>query len=764
MELNAKAAHRKSRAPWAPSGAGGQKINNPYANANMHDEFADGNSNTYNSSGRNPYGDVNHDSSNPYGVNEAGQGSNATGGRSANSRKNTRRLSIHASATAAAHAKNFMDPSNLPPVPPLGMGGDNASIGLGQKNKHTEDPNDVATKITNDLSNATAGEIDEYYKVLVKNKAVVTRDIKDNINQNQKNIIELMSDLKSTQDELLQLRISTKDLYEVLDLFKESAERRLALEDKHGDARSPYSQNGGQKNSRHKDRSSIIALEKIWANELLSLFKHVEGASKMIHGIPGRHVIAESGRWFEVNIGNWKATKAIHIFILNDLVLVATKKSSSSNNQIKSKSRLQAVHCWSLHDLQLQVVSSKNKAAEADNVYLINITCKSFSYMYQTDRYDHFLKITEAFNKGKTELLQKDRLIDVRKSINGDDGFEPDDEKRQLRESLRNSGIIEGVEDNGNPKRRSGSQRHSADILLQDISARVHSRNRSHDFSSSGKFSNFSKDDKGQFFMELRRIEERLDEVDIEIAHNRFHEAVGLIGYIENKLDNVENIIMKNNSNDAETIASMDEIKLLVDVIKLKINNRRLKVQQALSFNLQHNISKLSTQQLAEILEFFYTFGVLDKGIDIFLGAVSSDLSNTVSKLVVSVQGSTKTDVMNYLSNLVIIDVSIMKKTISTYKKCIFPILERDNEGNVDSSGLVNWCIEEGNKLLESLKKQLLGTLIVPEDINDDDNDNFIIKDVPLYRAFLDVLRPQLDDLKTVGINIDYLFDDLLTA
>lgn len=721
MDFDIKAAHRKSKAPWQlPNG--GSKVNNPYANAMLNVPNEQPNNDTL--PGPNPYANK------------------------SNNNKRTRRLSIHASASAAAHTKNLATASNLPPVPHLP---EMSKLNIGDKSIHSIEKNNLESKLKTELANSTAAEIDDYYKILLKNKATVTRDIKENINQNQKNILELMTDLKETQDELLQLRVSTKELYTVLDEFRDSAARRLELEEKHDD-RSPYSSK-----TKRKDRSSVIILEKMWVNELQSLFKHVEGASKFIQSIQGRHVLAESGRWLEVNIGNWKAIKAVHLFILNDLVLIATKKSSATADK-NNKSRLQAIHCWPLHEIQLQILNQKNTS---DKVYFIQLIHQSVSYVFQTDRYDHFVKITEAYNKGKNELLQKDRLYDIRGSLH-EDGFETDDEKRQLRESLRNSGILD--EETGKLKRRSGNHRHSAEILLQDISARVHSRNRSHDFSGNGKFSRFTKNDKGQFFNELKRVEDRLDEVDVEVAHNKFHEAVGLIKYIENKVINVERIIVKTETNDPETLASLDEIKLLIDVIKIKISQRKSEVQNSLSFNLENGIGKLKTSEIGEILEFFYSFGVLDKGIASFLQATTINLSEIISKLVVTVQGSTKADLSNYVSNLSIVYVSIMKRTIHTYKECIFPILERDNEGAVDSSGLINWCIEEGNKLINSIRKQLIGTLLLEQDEYDENNNKLIIKDLTVFNSFLAVLKDQLDGLKSVGINIDYLFDEILNA
>lgn len=697
MDFDTKTAHRKSKAPWNLPGN-----NKTFSSTNgtKHEDISDYPSNHENN-------------------------------------KRTRRMSIHASASAAAHTKNMINAGNMPPVPQLP---EMPTLEVAEKPKSMKE---LAT-------NGGASEIDDYYNFLLKEKVKLDTNIKSNINKNQKNILELMTDLKETQNELVHLRTSTKSLIEVLDEFKDSASRRLSLEDKNQE-QGPYLKQGGR-----KDRSSILVLEKMWVTELQSLYKHVEGASKFIQTAPGRHLLVESGRWFEVNLGNWKPTKAIHIFVLNDLILIATKKSSNAiAKNPDNKSRLQAIHCWPLHELNLQILDGQND--DTNKTYLIQISSKTLKYIYQTDRYDHFVKITDAFKKGKNELLQKDRLYDV-SSINEE--FETDDEKRQLRESLRNSGVFEEE----NNKRRSGSHRHSADILLQDISARVHSRNRSHDFSSNGKFSQFTKADKGQFFNELKRVEDRLDEVDVEIAHDKFHEAVGLINYIEKKMLDIERIINKTNTNDNETLASIEEIKLLIDVIKLKISNRKLEVQHSLTFNLQNNISRLRTEELGAILEFFYSFDALEKGISTYLRATSNNLTNIISKLVVNVQGSTKADVSNYVSNLVIIYVAFMKRTIRNYQQCIFPILERDSEGTVNSSGLVNWCIEEGNKLIKSIKKQLLGTLLIREDPDDDNNSKLLIKDPILFKSFISILVPQLDDLKSVGINIEYLFNDILHA
>lgn len=720
MDFEAKTAYRKSRAPWQ-SGNQENKAVNPYANANANTSMS---SDTAPQS--NPYANI-----------------------GASNRKHTRRLSIHASAAAHAHGRSFtqqapFDLSSMPPVPQLDKPVAN-NFDVAEPEHYQEDL-DIETKILQELSHGSATEIDDYYKVLTKQKSIITRDINANINLNQKNILELTNDLNETKSELMQLRISTKELYGILDEFKIAAERRMELE---FESKQDQPQEMKKISNRNKrDRSSIILLQKMWASEIQSLFKHVEGASKFIQAGPDKHVLAESGRWFEINVGIWKPSKAAHLFILNDSVLIASKKRSQEGGQ----SRLHAVHCWPLLDVYLTEVHAPTTNNSEAKTYFINLKSKQLSYVFQTDRYDHFLKVTDAFNKGKSELLAKVRQNDTPKQ--SQESAFIGEEKRTLRDSLRNSGNYEGVAEDF---RRSGSQRQSSEGMLQDISARVHSRNRSHDLNSSMKLSQMSK---GQFFYDLRRLEDKIDEVDVEIAHNKYTESIGLIRYIENKLSSIESAVSSNSSSGG--LSASEELKLLMDVIKLKIKNRKVSIQNSLAFEMKENAERLTHNDIYQIIELFYSFNQLNKGISLYLQAMSHYLSSTVSKLVVSIQGSTKIDIVNYLSNLVIINVSILKRTIAVYQECIVPILRKDQEGGVDSSGLINWCVEECKGLVESIKKHLHGTLImVSKSDSETEVPIYKVKDPESLNSFLDTITPQLDDLKAVGVNVDYLFESI---
>lgn len=92
------------------------------------------------------------------------------------------------------------------------------------------------------------------------------------------------------------------------------------------------------------------------------------------------------------------------------------------------------------------------------------------------------------------------------------------------------------------------------------------------------------------------------------------------VGIIETKLRMIENALMnqKNNKN----LNIVDEL-LLLDVSKLKINNRKESVTNGLIFDLQHNVSKLKQDEIETILTLFDSLDQLEKGVQAYLDSMS---------------------------------------------------------------------------------------------------------------------------------------------
>ncbi|CAG8485451.1 15665_t:CDS:2, partial [Cetraspora pellucida] len=65
---------------------------------------------------------------------------------------------------------------------------------------------------------------------------------------------------------------------------------------------------------------------------------------------PGRHIIRECSNFVEISINTNRPKQAVHLFLLNDCLLVAVKKKRQATKDT-TKIRLVADRCWSLDDI-----------------------------------------------------------------------------------------------------------------------------------------------------------------------------------------------------------------------------------------------------------------------------------------------------------------------------------------------------------------------------------------------------------------------------
>ncbi|CAM9019479.1 unnamed protein product [Wickerhamomyces anomalus] len=205
--------------------------------------------------------------------------------------------------------------------------------------------------ISSRLNDSTASDIDKFNSNLTTLNKKVTNDIKAVANQTYDKLLNATKELNSTDNELKFLRNAINELSDLTNEMKLQAEKKIQLElDQTNEITKSNSQ--AKRQNRAKDRSSILVLEKMWASEMSSLFKHVEGAQKYIAAIPGRHVIAESGRWYELNAATFKTLQPAHIFLLNDLILIATRRRKTGQRNkgdgVKQIQSLVADQCWPL--------------------------------------------------------------------------------------------------------------------------------------------------------------------------------------------------------------------------------------------------------------------------------------------------------------------------------------------------------------------------------------------------------------------------------
>ena len=110
---------------------------------------------------------------------------------------------------------------------------------------------------------------------------------------------------------------------------------------------------------RRNVRSSIADLRVLYANQMQNLHTQVEGSSKFVPTIPGRHIILEMDGLFALNPATYKVDHSVRFVVLDDAVLVAKKRRRRNNAE---REKLIAERCWPLNEML--VLDTKDSAGK----------------------------------------------------------------------------------------------------------------------------------------------------------------------------------------------------------------------------------------------------------------------------------------------------------------------------------------------------------------------------------------------------------------
>lgn len=154
-----------------------------------------------------------------------------------------------------------------------------------------------------------------------------------------------------------------------------------------------------------------------FTDRIQALWKTVEGSQKFLPALPGRHVVQNAGLWIELDNATWKSRRAMQIILLNDHLLVASRKKrkvegATGAEQRQAPSKLVADRCWPLLDIEMvdlagtsESTSGRNKVADA--IMIRGVGQESFTY--RTEKPDdndksslmmNFRKAVEELRKG----------------------------------------------------------------------------------------------------------------------------------------------------------------------------------------------------------------------------------------------------------------------------------------------------------------------------------------------------------------------------
>uniref|UniRef100_A0A060T7X9 Exocyst complex component EXO84 n=1 Tax=Blastobotrys adeninivorans TaxID=409370 RepID=A0A060T7X9_BLAAD len=526
---------------------------------------------------------------------------------------------------------------------------------------------DAEAYISKYLGSATDVEIAAFADKLVAMQTQLAADKKEAMYSNYQTFLAVGSEIHNLGSQLEVLRRLLNDLHAVTSAMNEDASHAMiAAEAKNSSSTGAVppgtptlmvpgtdSLHAPHRANSTANRNSMMVLETMWAKELSSLFKAVDGAQKYLPAVPGRHVVKESGGWYQLNAATWKPLQAVHFFLLNDHLLVASKRRQSRRAgndtlSVQPSRKLVAEQCFPLQDITLmdlnKVSRQQDPQSASQKQTTFGIRHGTMTFVYRCDKADAHVALMTEFKKAQQALK-------------------------------RGNGDVLGIPRHGSPapKRVSSFEDGREKRASIDITGRTRS---------------------------LREVDELVNELDVKIAYRQFPEAAQIIS---SKLEAVKETPTANTSSveklaamsttaaATQAITSSTDKGLAAQVLKMKLEQRR----QELADVLLHEIAQgyLSRSQVQENVELLIR---LQAG-EAAKKTLFESRHELIRKRIKDVEFHG--DIVNYITQVAIIHFRMMLSTAEIFSKCY--------SDAASSSSLVEWVKQQIEDYVMLFARQL---------------------------------------------------------
>lgn len=150
----------------------------------------------------------------------------------------------------------------------------------------------------------------------------------------------------------------------------------------------------------NRRRNSVADLAALWRTQLEALWEGVEGSSRFLPPVPGRHLMAESASFVELNSATYKPRQGVHLFLLNDALLVAVKRRAGMGSRV----RLAAERCFSLNEISIIDLKDGGELLNA-----IKIKRGKETIIFRADKPEDKKLILNALKRVAEEMTSKKR-------------------------------------------------------------------------------------------------------------------------------------------------------------------------------------------------------------------------------------------------------------------------------------------------------------------------------------------------------------------
>lgn len=310
------------------------------------------------------------------------------------------------------------------------------------------DENFNASKyVQSKLGDANAARIDDFSTYMETLNIANDDAVKYSLSESTTQVLLVSETFQQTHEVLSSLKPKITDLTDILSQQLEEAHEYLHNESSTSspsNSTSALNDDNSLKLPGSKvNRQSVMLLQNKWTNAMKKLYSNIDRAHDLLPSVSTRHIIIESRRWGELNSITCKPVRPVHIVVLNDAILIASRVRDSSkylnendntamsnglNSPKKSKTvRTIATHCWMIDKVTIQrcseikelndILSNRNpnsiktrnnsdtgdSESNADLALCIRSMESNQTFLFQTDLSTEFVRVFEAIKQAKSE-------------------------------------------------------------------------------------------------------------------------------------------------------------------------------------------------------------------------------------------------------------------------------------------------------------------------------------------------------------------------
>lgn len=182
-------------------------------------------------------------------------------------------------------------------------------------------------------------------------------------------------------------------------------------------------------------RNSLLSLQQVYRAQLTSLWEGITNSQKFIPYKPGRHLIAEAPDFVELNSATYRPTSNVALFLLDDLLLVASRKKGRMSTKVK----LEAERCFALGEIVVvdlkDSVSSKSGGMDIGGAGGIKDSIKikrgKETFVYKAERAESKRALLNAFRRVAEELANRKKK-ESRGALEADQSAAADNRRQSI--------------------------------------------------------------------------------------------------------------------------------------------------------------------------------------------------------------------------------------------------------------------------------------------------------------------------------------------